>query len=456
MVQKKHTVSDLKVGVPFLSNIPYEVETFVQPALSAKVNGALYAFHGQSKPFAESRETTLDIEISDLDIPYYLAYVPLQMKMKILSAYLDVKAKFTFLQEKGKSPSANLSGDLALKKIAIDDPQKNPLVRLPRMDVSVISARPLFKVFHLKKISIQSPEVEIRRGPKGDLEIQSLIPKGEDKKTSVKPEPEASPLSLDIDEIEMTGGKITFTDFSRKKPFKTVLSPVDAKIEHFGNGKEKKGNYTLAVKTEAKEEVQLAGDFSLVPLQGNGKIEIKGIPLKKYSPYYQEFILFDLVDGRLDFSTGYQYRQGEKEMAVSLKEMAAFLKSLRLKKEGEKEDFLAIPALSIQDTEVDLGGKTLGIGSFATEKGRLSVQRLKSGEIDLQKLIPPPPPKDEKAPSGKEAQDDKKWVVSLGKAKIDQYTLKMTDSTPAQPTSVILEKVAVRAENISTAKNRMG
>ncbi|MBP1718927.1 MAG: ATPase involved in pili bisis, partial [Deltaproteobacteria bacterium] len=173
-------------------------------------------------------------------------------------------------------------------------------------------------------------------------------------------------------------------------------------------------------------------------------------------PYYQEFILFDLADGWLDFSTGYQYHQEEKEMAVSLKEMAASLRSLRLKKEREKEDFLTIPALSIQDTEVDLTRKTLRIGNFATEKGRLSVQRLKSGEIDLQKLLPPPSPKEEKAPSIKEAQDDKNWIVSLGQARIDQYTLKMTDSTPAQPTSVMVEKVAVRAENISTAKNKLG
>ena len=456
VTQKKHTVSDLKVGVPFLSNIPYEVETFVQPSLTAKINGTPYALHGQTKPFADTRETVFEIEISDLDLPYYLAYVPMKWEMKILSVLLDAKAKVSFIQPKGKSPSLNISGDLALKKIAVDDLRQKPLLRLPRLEASIASAQPLVKAFHLKKISIQSLEAEVRRGPKGDLEIQSLIPKQEDKKAPARTETDTPSLSLEIDEIEMTGGKLTFTDLSRKKPFQTVLSPIDAKIDHFSNGKDKKSNYTLVVKTEAKEEVRLAGDFSVVPLQGSGKMEIKGIPLKKYSPYYQEFILFDLVDGRLDFSTGYQYRQEEKEMAVSLKETAAALKSLRLKKEGEKNDFLAIPALSIQDTEVELTGKTIRIGSFATEKGTLSVQRLKSGEFDLQKLIPAPSPKDEKAPSGKEAQDEKKWVVTLGQARIDQYTLKMTDSTLSQPTSVIVEKVAVRAENISTAKNQLG
>jgi uncharacterized protein involved in outer membrane biogenesis/outer membrane protein OmpA-like peptidoglycan-associated protein len=459
VTQKKHTVSDLKIGIPFLSNIPYEVETFVQPSLTAKINGAPYAFYGQTKPFADSLETSLDIEISDLNLPYYLAYVPIQMKMKILSAFLDVKGKVTFIQQKGKPPSANISGDLALKKIAVDDLQQNPLLRLPRLEASVVSARPLLKSFHLKKIAIHSPEAEIRRGRKGDLEIQSLIPKQGDEKTPVKSEPETSPLSLEIDEIEMIGGKLTFIDLSRKMPFQTVLSPIEVKIENFSNGKDKKSNYTLVIKTEAKEEIQLAGSFSVVPLQGSGNVEIKEVPLKKYAPYYQEFISFDLADGRLDFSTVYQYAQGEKETAVSLKEMAASLKSLRLKKEGEKEDFLSIPTLMVRDTELDLNGKSLRIGSLTTEKGTLSVQRLKNGEFDLQRpgiLIPVPPPKDKTPPSAKEAQDDRKWAITLGQVRLDQYTLKMTDATPSQPTSMIAEKMALRAENISTKKNQLG
>jgi hypothetical protein len=56
------------------------------------------------------------------------------------------------------------------------------------LEISVVSARLLLKSVHLKKNSIPSPEAEIRRGPEGDLEIQSLIPKQGDEKTPVKGE----------------------------------------------------------------------------------------------------------------------------------------------------------------------------------------------------------------------------------------------------------------------------
>ncbi len=74
-----HTVRELMVGIPFLSDIGSSVETFVQPHFSAKINGALFALQGKTKPFADSRETSFDINIKDVNIPYYLTYVPVQM-----------------------------------------------------------------------------------------------------------------------------------------------------------------------------------------------------------------------------------------------------------------------------------------------------------------------------------------------------------------------------------------
>lgn len=71
-VRKLHTVRNLYVAIPILSNLPDETEVFVQPALRAVVNGTPFALTGRTKPFADSRETSLDIDIRDLDVPSYL------------------------------------------------------------------------------------------------------------------------------------------------------------------------------------------------------------------------------------------------------------------------------------------------------------------------------------------------------------------------------------------------
>jgi hypothetical protein len=185
-------------------------------------------------------------------------------------------------------------------------------------------------------------------------------------------------------------------------------------------------------------------------------LEIKSVPIKKYSPYYQDQILFNLEEGRLDFFTRYKYAKGDKEPEIYLSGMSVILNSLRLKKPDEKEDFLKIALLSIKDTLVDLTQKKLTIGTFSTEKGNLICNRLKNGDFDLLKLFPPPPPKEEPVKQEKGKEEEKKWIVALGRLSVDQYTVKVRDLSLSQPTTLTGEKITLLGENISTAKNAPG
>ncbi len=459
--QTKHTIRELHVGVPFLSNIPSQVDVFVHPAFSAKINETPYRLQGDTKPFRDTLETAFDINIVDLDLPYYLAYLPIKLNFKIVSAFLDVQTKISFIQSRDKKPSLTVTGAVSLKKVALDDQKQTPLFRLPLLEVSIAPTEPLRMIFHLSKVSIRSPELEVRRSPEGAFNIEAFLPE----KKEVKPAPAAekktdetaeTALSLEIDEVQLTGGKVSFSDGSTKKPFKTVLNPIELKAAHFSNGKDKKTAYSLSIASEAKEKIRLEGELSLEPLWTEGRFEIKSIPLMKYSPYYQDRILFNVEEGRLDFATRYRYAKGEKEPEITVSGMAILLNGLRLRKQEEKEDFLTIPTLSVRDASADVTQKKLTIGMFSTEKGSLSFHRLKNGEIDLTKLLAPSPPGAAPAAQEKEKTEEKPWVVALNNISMDQYAVTLGDQTVSRPTSLTIEKIALRGEQISTAKNAQG
>jgi uncharacterized protein involved in outer membrane biogenesis len=458
--QMKHTVRELNIGIPFLSNIPSYIERYVRPHFSAKINGTPYVLEGKTKPFADSLETSIDININDFNIPYYLAYVPMKMNLKIVSAYLDTQVKISFIQTKNKKSSLTVTGNISLKKIAVDDRQKKPLLRLPLLDISIAPSEPLSKMIHLAKISIQSLELEIRRDAKGMINLLSLLPEKKETKPPPKKGEATTPLSIDVDEVKLIGGKISFYDLSRSKPFKTILDPIDLQVDHFSNGKDKKSAYALSLKTEAKEDIKLEGEFTMEPLGAEGALELKSVRLKKYAPYYRDNILFDIEEGRLDLSTRYKYAKGEKEPEVLLSELSISLNALRFKKAEENEDFLKIPNLSIQETELDLTKKELKIGRFSTLKGELFIKRLKNGEMNVLKLIPPPsPPKEplkEEKVEEKTKADEKPWLVSLKQMAIDHYTIRVEDQTPSEPVTLTAGNLKLRGENISTAKNSKG
>lgn len=64
----------------------------------AVINRTPVALAGRTKPFADSLETTLDLNFKDIDLPYYLAYVPMQPGFTVASGALDIKAVLAYKQ----------------------------------------------------------------------------------------------------------------------------------------------------------------------------------------------------------------------------------------------------------------------------------------------------------------------------------------------------------------------
>ncbi len=65
----RHSVRAINVAIPFLSNLPYRIEEYVQPSFSARVNDTPFALQGRTKPFKDTLETSVDINIEKLNLP---------------------------------------------------------------------------------------------------------------------------------------------------------------------------------------------------------------------------------------------------------------------------------------------------------------------------------------------------------------------------------------------------
>ncbi len=243
--------------------------------------------------------------------------------------------------------------------------------------------------------------MNIQRDEKGVLNTQLLLYEKGKERIAARKAGESAPFYLDIDAMVLSGGKISFSDLSGSKPFKTMLDPIDLKIDHFSNGKDKKSAYALSIKTEANETIKDEGEFSVEPLWSEGTLEVASVPLKKYSPYYRDNVLFDIEDGRLDLSTRYRYATGGKEPELNLSGLSVTLKALRLRKAGENQDFVKVPNFTIKETDVDLTKRELRIGNLSTEKGELLVKRLSNGDLNLLTLTSPAPASASKEPPKK-------------------------------------------------------
>src|SRR6476659_5075818 len=64
-VGTKHQVTDMDIAIPFVSNLPIHLKEFVQPRLSAVVNGSPLHIRGETLPFENSLRTHVALQLEN-------------------------------------------------------------------------------------------------------------------------------------------------------------------------------------------------------------------------------------------------------------------------------------------------------------------------------------------------------------------------------------------------------
>src|SRR5438094_2102143 len=330
-------------------------------------------------------------------------------------------------------------------------------MRLPLLAVAIDSLDVFSKTLNLGSVLVKSPVLFIRRDKNGALNLASLAPENKaavPEKTPTKEAASSTPLRIEAVEVLLTNGKVTLEDAAADTPFRTVLENVNVAVRHLSNTPQKATAIEASLTTDGGETLTHTGTVTLEPLAAEGTLDINHLPLKRYAPYYRKQLLFTLEDGLLHLTTGYRYA-GEKEGPLQLSGLTATLSGLRLKKKGEKEDFLKIPSLAMKNTNIDLIKRTVTVSELSTEKGTIAILRDSNGVMNLSNLVAPIPPAEKGAPPPT-APPATPWLVALKKLALDRYAVKVEDRAAPEPTTFIADPVSLSAENFSTARNSRG
>src|SRR5471032_2207102 len=103
-----HVVDAFNLSLPFLSNLPAQVDITVQPHLSFRLNGASFDSAAQATPFAATDHATLRLTLADLDVRPYLGYLPESLPVRLVGGALSADLALAFTQAPTGSPSVAL------------------------------------------------------------------------------------------------------------------------------------------------------------------------------------------------------------------------------------------------------------------------------------------------------------------------------------------------------------
>src|SRR5262249_26397621 len=172
------------------------------PAFYALVNGSPFQIDGETKPFKDSRESTIHLDIDKVQIPKYVEYSPVELNFKVPSGELNGKLTANFRTAKDKPSVLSVSGNLGIKEFVLKEKSDAPLLNLPALDVLIDDIEVLAQKANLKSVKIESPELYVIRNHDGTLNLGSLVAEN---KTEKAPEEKKNgkPFGYQVDEITL-------------------------------------------------------------------------------------------------------------------------------------------------------------------------------------------------------------------------------------------------------------
>ena len=127
-----------------------------------------------TKPFSETRETAVDIDLSDMDLPHYFAYAPPSIPWKLASGRLDARIRVVFTQPPRGNPALVLSGTAAVRSFAAKNGDR-PLLAWDRFEAVVDSFDVFERRARIRSLKAVGLEVWVRREAMGEHRLAAAF-----------------------------------------------------------------------------------------------------------------------------------------------------------------------------------------------------------------------------------------------------------------------------------------
>ncbi|PIT82572.1 DUF748 domain-containing protein [Limnohabitans sp. 15K] len=412
-----HSLTDLRLDMPFLSNIGGKREVATHPRLAFKLNGSTFDTDAQTTPFAADRNTHARFQVKGIDVTPYLPYWPAAWPVQLSKGQLDMDLALDFRQQ--DKPEVLITGHVAVRDMLLKErsqPQDLPLLSWSSLDLKLASWRPLDGVLNVAALSLDQPVLHVRRDAAGVLNmarLQNFLSTTE----SAQSKPAKPGALLALDHFEIAGGQLNWQDAATNQPVNLSLTHLDFQAQ--GLSWPSRQVATLAGKAKlAGDSLSWSGTSDLT----SAKVLLKSqeVALKTAAPYWAE-LFRPALNGKLTADVNIDWRS-----AVGTTPSSLILKSTHIRvSDGalgvtDPPD-LAWSELALDQLEVDVFQQKASAGRVGLNRPLVNLTRNAKGRWMVEDWRVPGKPTASPGP----ASDA--WRLDLGSLQIKDGALTLDD-----------------------------
>jgi len=373
----RNNIDRLGVQIPFISNISYFADRYVDPKLTAAVNGAPLNFTGKLKPFKKGLEATLDISLKGVDIPYYAAYFPEKLPVRIMKGSLAAGLKITHQLVHGGKPEINISGMFAVENLAVAENSGAPLLSFKSFAVDISRIDLLAHRYEFTELLLKNPHLAVT-GDKNGIWNLARLKSGDAAETAAKkgqPEKMQPAADIIISRLQLSDGTVTLRDDHPPGGSAVELKDVTFSLNNFTSKGEIPASYSLSLATDRKEKASAVGNISMEPLVVSARLTMADIVLEATYPYLSALLNYPLR-GRGDFKGDLAFSAGK---GLTVDRAALRLRDVRVP--FGPGDGVSFPLLVAEGGSLQLKEKTLFVERITASGGKAEISRDAAGKL---------------------------------------------------------------------------
>jgi hypothetical protein len=467
---RQHTLRELQLSVPFLSNFDSQRDVLVEPRLAFVLNGSAFDTAAHGTPFAQTRQGEAQLKISQLDLKPYLSYLPAGLPVQPQSAVVDAELKIGFVQQ--PQTAVTLSGVVTVSQLAVANAAGVPLLAVDTVRTELTDVRPLEQLVKLGAVDITNPRLQVLRARNGRLNLDMASTggaKNAPKKGAARADstgatgqkgtemPATKPgWTLALERLALHGGRVDWQD--QQTPAKLALTELELTAQglHWPMDQAVRAELSATLpagKTSARLTLQAEGTNQ----QGSAQATVKDLPLALADPYLAAW-LEPTVRGLLDAELGAQWT-GDKLQAtvkklavrdaglVASKAMlaSAVTGNTRSNDGPSSQDLPKFKLLEMSDAQVDLAARSARVGKLLLAGASSGVRREADGQWMFARWLKPAgdAATPTAAPSTAPATP---WTVALGELQVQDASLQFTDRVNTRPVRLEVSALNLQAK----------
>ncbi|WP_028999119.1 DUF748 domain-containing protein [Azohydromonas australica] len=454
----RHELRELNVELPFISSLPADVETQVQPRLAFILDGSRFDSGARATPFSRHRDSTLELSLEALDLASLSPYLPSSLNLKLERGRFGTRLQLRFRLADDGTPELDVQGRLQAQDLALADSRGEPLLGWKSLQVEVQPSQPLRRRIALGPVSLEGLDVHAGRDAQGRL-LPALGGSGASGAgATAKPATESASAAsaaaagaaseaawkVSAQALEIKGAALHWRDDALKLRWR--VEALDAQARELQWPLQAAMPFEASARLRPEEggadvpagELKLSGNAAAEG--GTLNFDLKALPLRPLAPLLAQ-ALRPLPEGQL----GVQGQLAWTPAGLQTVELAqARLDRLRLLDPAAPSapPLVAWDALALEAVRVALPGQAVEIGRLRLQAPALQLARDAEGRLNALSWFPSAadaPAAATPAPPRNGAAAGPAWRVRLGQLQIDDGRVRWRDAQPLPQAPVALE-----------------